>query len=188
MKIKYLSQAWLVLALSVSIAAALAVVQVALAARIRKNKLDETMGQIPSLVSGATGGKAFQIDGRTVYRAVDGNGKQLGWVVPASGPGFADVIEVLIGLDNSAKTITGLYVLDQKETPGLGNNITKSYFQDRFKGQPTASALAVVKSKTAAGRGKILALTGATISSVSVTRIVNNAVAELGAKLAAAAK
>jgi len=183
MNIKYLKQAWLVLFLAVCFGAVLAGVQVAVSDKIEANKLAETMGQIPDLVPGSTGGERFEIDGRTVYRAVDGDGKQVGWVVPAAGQGFADVIELLIGLDAKAEVITGLYVLDQKETPGLGNKITDPGFRDRFKGKRTAARLSVTKAADAAD-SEILAITGATVSSESVTRIVNDTLAKLKAKLA----
>jgi electron transport complex protein RnfG len=185
MTIKYLTQAWLVLALAICFGAALAGVQIVLADRIEANKFEETMGQIPGLVPGATGGDQFEIEGRIVYRAVDSEGSQVGWVVPASGQGFADAIELLVGLDAGAETVTGLYVLDQKETPGLGSKIREADFRDRFKGKQTAARLSVTRSEPAA-EDEVLAITGATVSSESVTEIVNDTLAELKAKLAQA--
>ena len=183
MNIKYLTQAWLVLALAICFAAALAGVQIALADKIDANKFDETMGQIPRLVPGSTGGEQFQIDGRIVYRAVNADGEHVGWVVPGSGQGFADAIELLIGLDAGAEVITGLYVLDQKETPGLGSKIAEADFQNRFKGKQTAARLSVTKTEPAAD-DEIPAITGATVSSQSVTRIVNDTLAKWKGKLA----
>jgi electron transport complex protein RnfG len=99
-------------------------------------------------------------------------------VVPAQGQGFADRIELLIGLDASATTITSLYVLDQKETPGLGDQITGEGFRDRFRGRSADVTLRVVKGE-AEGGSEVTALTGATISSESVAAIVNDALANL---------
>jgi len=185
MTIKYLTQAWLVLALAICFAAALAGVQIVLAEKIETNKFDETMGQIPGLVPGSTGGESFDLEGRIVYRAVGADGEQVGWVVPTDGQGFADKIELLIGLDAKAETITGLYVLDQKETPGLGNKIAEEAFQDRFRGKAAAEPLCVTKTEPPAD-GEILAVTGATVSSESVTKILNDTLAEMKAKLAKA--
>ncbi len=65
-------------------------------------------------------------------------------------------------------------VLDQKETPGLGDNITKEPFQSRFKGLPSGG-LIVTKMEPATGN-QVLAVTGATVSSKSVVDIVNSAI------------
>jgi electron transport complex protein RnfG len=67
-------------------------------------------------------------------------------------------------------------VLDQKETPGLGDNITTAGFRDRFRNAPTGQPLAVVKADPSRDN-EIRALSGATISSESVAAIVNNALA-----------
>ena len=49
-----LGQAWLVLCLSLVFGASLAAVEIGLKSRIVENKRNETYGQIPSLVPGAT--------------------------------------------------------------------------------------------------------------------------------------
>jgi len=182
----YFKQAWLVLLLSLLFGGTLAGVQIQLQDRIAENKLNETLSQIPALVSGATSGEPAAVAEQVVYRAVDGE-KQIGWVVPAGGQGFADRIEVLIGLTNSADRITGIYVLDQKETPGLGNKIIDSAWRDQFTDVPTAQILRVTKS-TPQSPGEILSVTGATISSESVCDIVNRTVADIQTALAAQAR
>jgi len=183
----YIVQAWLVIALALCFGCALAGVEVAWGPRIEQNKRDETYAQIPRLVPGAQKDQTQEVEvaGRKVYRAM-GAGRHLGWVIPAGGLGFADRIELLIGLDRSASTITGLYVLEQKETPGLGNNIVQPKWLGQFAGKKTAAPIAVTKSQTP-GESEIQAVTGATISSQSVCRIVNETVAELRDQLAAQA-
>lgn len=188
MKNNYFVQAWLVIALSLAFGAALAAVDKSLAGKIEQNKLADTRGQIPALVPGATGGEDFTVDGKVVYRALDAGGKQVGWVIPATGQGFADVIELLIGLDAKAQTITGVYVLAQKETPCLGDNITKPPFTGQFPGKNTAAPLEIVKGQAAEGTNQVQAVSGATVSSTSVAGIVNDTVTAWRDKLAAAAK
>jgi len=183
MKDNYLVQAWLVLGLALLFGAALAGVEVGLAKKIDDNKLNETLREIPSLVPSATGGRLTDIDGRKIYRATDAEGAHVGWVVPAAGQGFADRIEVLIGLDAEAETITGLYVLAHKETPGVGDGITDPNFLKQFAGKSTIRPVAVRKTGDLGANG-ILAISGATVSSMSVAAIVNVAVAELRDKLA----
>jgi electron transport complex protein RnfG len=187
MKENYLVQAWLVLALALLFGAALAGVQAGLGEKIERNKLNETLDQIPNLVPGATGGEAMQVDGKTVYRALNDADERVGWVISASGQGFADQIEVLIGLSRDAEQITGLYVLAQKETPGLGDNITREKWLGQFSGRKTLSPLEVYKGTEKTGEYGIQAVAGATISSQSVADIVNTAIAELGGKLPQAA-
>ena len=180
----YLKQAWLVIVLALVFGAALAAVQAALDQRIEDNKLAKSFAVVPSLVAGAEGGKTkpLQVAGQTVYRAVDKDGKLVGWVVKASGQGFADVIQLLIGLDPKAQTVTGLFVLGQLETPGLGNRIEGGSWRAQFRGKSTASPLAAVK--TTPDGNQVQAVTGATISSESVCAIVNEAVAKVHKELA----
>lgn len=181
MRLKYLTDAWLVLVLATVFAVALAGVDLAWKARIERNKLAETVGQIPHLVPGAASGKKDFVGRVFVYRALDKDGRQVGWVLPAVGQGFADKIELLIGLDPTAEHITGLYVLEQKETPGLGARIVEAQWREQFKGKAVIAPLKVTKGT--AGENEIQAVTGATISSDSVVSIVNGAIARFRAEL-----
>ena len=182
-----LGQAWLVLCLSLAFGAALAGIEIGLGPRIVENKRNETFSQIPSLVPGAAREASTEavIDGIPVFEARAEDGSQVGWVVPAGGQGFADRIEVLVGLDLAGERITGIYVLDQKETPGLGDFITdEDRFRHWYRDQPTDTPLEVIKTEPQPGTGKIMVLTGATISSDAVTDIVNRRVATFKATLA----
>lgn len=171
--------------LSTFFGAALAGVHVGLSDKIADNKRADTMGQIPRLVPGAAQGVEQMVGKDVIYRAVDSSGRLVGWVLPAMGKGFADDIELLVGLDAKAETITGMSVLAQKETPGLGDKITKdAKWRAQYAGKPAGGPLSVTKSSTA-GASEIVAISGATISSESVTAIVNKAVAEFRGKLAA---
>jgi len=174
-KLRYISEAWLVLLLATGFALALAAVDLAWKTRIEENKRRETIGQIPHLVPGAVRGQKEFVGKVYVYRAFDSAGRHVGWVLPAVGQGFADRIELLIGLDSEAEYITGLYVLEQKETPGLGANIIAAQWRKQFTGKPATLPLHV--SQAAIGENEIQAVTGATISSESVVSIVNEAVA-----------
>ena len=183
-KLGDLRQAWLVIVLAFAYGGALAGVQTALAPRINENKRQETYAVIPLLVPGADKEKTVEMfveaDGKAerVYKIMDADGNHSGWVLPAAGQGFADRIELLIGLSADLSTITGLYVLDQKETPGLGDYISLPDFQERFRNKPTGEPLAAVKADPQAPN-EVLALTGATVSSWSVCTIVNDAIARL---------
>jgi electron transport complex protein RnfG len=190
-----LVQAWLVLLLALCFGSALAAVQVKLSDKIAANKLNETLEQVPALIWGeAPAPESVQItpgilsvarDGQkssyTLYRVAQGN-EVAGWVVKAGGQGYADKLELLVGVDADVQKITGLFVLEQKETPGLGNKIIEPQWRGQFTGKATDSQLQVVK-----GHGEdpatIDAITGATISSRSVTAIVNTTIGNLKGRL-----
>lgn len=183
MKDNYIVQGWLVVVLCLAFGGILAGVDIAWRGRIEANQLAETLGQVPALVPAATEGQADTVSGQTVYRAITGD-RLLGWVIPCSGQGFADRISLLVGVDGSASVITGLYVLDQKETPGLGNRIVGRTWRDQFVGKSTATPLVASRNRAATSH-EIDAVTGATISSVAVCTIVNETVGRFAPALAA---
>jgi electron transport complex protein RnfG len=175
MKTNPLAEAWLVMALCLLFGAALAGVQGALNPRIEANKLADTLGQIPRLVPGAVSGVPETFGALRTFRAVDVEQREVGRVLVASGQGFADRIELLVALDREATTITGLYIVDQKETPGLGDFITKEKWRAQFAGKPATEPLSVTKSG-ARRPAQVDGVTGATISSEAVVSIVNAAI------------
>ena len=190
-------QAWLVLLLCLCFGSALAAVHVVLSPTIEANKVNETREKVPGLVFGDEKAVEMEKKGETIdvvphqfqveksgrklfYTAYEAllNGKRAGWVVKSSGSGYADKIELLVGLNADADTISGLFILDQKETPGLGNKVSEARWRNQFIGQPADAPLAVTKSG-ASKPDEIDAVTGATISSKSVVQIVNTALADL---------
>lgn len=184
----YIRQAWLVIILALCYGGGLAGVETTLGPKILENKMNETYDKIPDLVPGSDREKTIEANKaeptevqngqrlQRVFKAVAADGSHVGWVLPAAGQGFADRIELLIGLNPDATTVTGIYVLDQKETPGLGNFIQDAPFQNQFADKSADKPLVVVKTDPAPGSNEIGALSGATISSESVANIVNNAI------------
>lgn len=182
-KLGYIGQAWLVILLAVVYGGTLAGVQATLGPVIAANRQKEAYAAIPSLVPGAERIESQEVVGLngkslTVYKVFDVAGAPCGWVLPASGQGFADRIDLLLGVDATMETMTGLYVLDQKETPGLGDMIRTKPFSDQFHKKQTHKPVTVVQEGSAVGN-QIRAITGATISSDSVATIVNQAFANL---------
>ncbi len=192
-----LARAWLVLVLALVLGAALAAVQVYLSPIIAANKRNETLRQVPALVGidpaslkpGALEIRSgiFEVPANGAARfyrvfLVRRGGRPAGWVVRTAGQGYADRIEALIGFDPGVTAITGLFILEQKETPGLGAKIVLPSWRRQFVGRRTAVPLEVVKGRGAKGQG-IDAVSGATISSRSVVRIVNRTVRDLAGRL-----
>ena len=112
-----------------------------------------------------------------IYKALKGD-KTEGYAVLSYGKGYSSFIKLLVAVDADMK-VTGIDVLDHKETPGLGDQITNSWFKDRFKGKGIDN-LVVVKGET---QTDIQAISGATISSRGVTRGVKEAVEALQKEL-----
>jgi electron transport complex protein RnfG len=97
-------------------------------------------------------------------------GQSVGHVLAASTQGYSGPIEGLFGVDPQGK-LTGLRVLVQTETPGLGAKIAGEAFLAQFRGlEPAQIAL-----KRDDPNGAIDAITAATISSRALTRGVRQA-------------
>lgn len=176
-KINYLADGWLILLLAVLFGCALAAVQSGLQPIITQNKLNETFGKVPELVPGAISAEKEMIGDLVAYKGLDAAGNLAGWVIPAEGQGFAGSIELLLGVNADASKITGLYVLAQTETPGLGDKIKSDLsWGKQYLGKDAAQWISVTKS--APKGNEIQAVTGATISSDSVTKIVNKYAAD----------
>jgi Na+-translocating ferredoxin:NAD+ oxidoreductase subunit G len=202
-KNNYLVQAWLVLFLSIIFSVALATVQFKLNPIIEENKTKETMKKIPLLLNDEvidtnkdTNTPPLTIKQRTiktqkqgvgktyiVYDAFDINGNIAGHVVKASGQGYGNKIELLLALDATAKTIKGISIIDQKETPGLGDRIVEDSWRGQFKGKPSEKTLVVIKGKKSVNENEIDAISGATISSRGVTDIVNSTINDVRADI-----
>lgn len=95
----------------------------------------------------------------------------VGYTIKTAPSGYAGPIEILTGIDKDGK-ISGITILSQSETPGLGAKSADSAFQDQYKGKDAKKEIEVVKSGTAT-EDEIVAITGATITSKAVTSGVN---------------
>ncbi len=115
-----------------------------------------------------------------IYLGYDENGRQVGFAIAAGEPGFQDMVRIIFGYDPTSRTLLGMKVLESKETPGLGDKIEKdSTFVIQFDG--AVPPLAGVKiGRNSGSDSEIDMITGATISSRTVIKIINNALERLG--------
>lgn len=107
-----------------------------------------------------------------------------GVAIEAQGQGFQDVIKVLYGYDPEKQAVVGFRVMESKETPGLGDKIgADKDFMANFKaldvrlasgGDGLANAIQVVKKGAKEQPWQIDAITGATISSKAVGKMMNS--------------
>jgi len=118
---------------------------------------------------------------KRVYVGYDTSNEIRGVAISRGESGFQDVVMVIFGFDPSTGKLTGMKVLDSKETPGLGDKIFKDQvFVDQFFAGPETPLVGV---KIGAGKGnpnEIDTITGATISSKVVIDIINHGLEEWG--------
>lgn len=94
-------------------------------------------------------------------------GEVIGWVFTASPQGYGGKIGMLVGINLEGR-VTGVKILSQKETPGLGVNILKPSFLSQFINKTADDPLEPKKD--------IDAITGATISSRAVSSGVRQSI------------
>ena len=104
--------------------------------------------------------------------ATDAAGARIGCVMTLSGKGYGGAIQLTLGV-TAQNTVSGISILSQSETAGLGAKCTEDDFQNQFAGK-SAGKLSYVKN-AAASDSEIDAISGATITSSAVTDAVNAA-------------
>jgi electron transport complex protein RnfG len=125
-------------------------------------------------------------DEPVVYGGYDELGDFVGYAMPAAGPGFQDTIGLLYGYQPDEKIVVGMEVLESRETPGLGDKIYKdAAFVGGFSALSVVPEIIAVKKGTKTRPNEIDAITGATISSKAVVRIINETQASWSAQLSA---
>lgn len=137
--------------------------------RIRQERQDEALKKI---LPEADSFKEKTTDGETYFIASK-NGQTIGRIFRQAQKGYAaDPIVMLVGVSDGQ--VTRVEILDQRETPGLGDKVKEDYFRDQFIDK-TADDPLVVKQD-------VDAITGATISSRAVANGVKESL-ELNKKL-----
>jgi electron transport complex protein RnfG len=145
-------------------------------------------------------GKTIRFADQTIVATNDG--KRQAYLLPGEFPGFKTFIKVILAVDPDL-TILGLDIMEHEEDPGLGGEIVQDYFKGQFKDKeletikkievaklplPDEYLQALESDKSGLNEEEvariralysdkdIYALTGATISSRSVTNGVKGIV------------
>ena len=156
-------------------------------ARVLAESIDEVLGgpdryETLFLVEGGLTTDPVGVDTaglERVYRGYDAQDHPLGFAIVGGEPGFQDVIGLIFGYEPSSGYVTGMKVLESKETPGLGDKIEKdSVFVGRFLGVPTP-LIGIKRGRSSGAEGEVEMITGATISSRAVIDIINHRLEEL---------
>jgi Na+-transporting NADH:ubiquinone oxidoreductase subunit C len=104
------------------------------------------------------------------------------YVFVCNGAGLWGNIRAAVGLEEDLKAFTGVRFIAHNETPGLGARISESWFCEQFRGK-TAPLSRVPEGTEDEARDEFDAITGATITSRAVEKIMNRAAAEAPARV-----
>jgi len=152
--------------------------------RIEKHRLEELKAAISDVLPPHKSYQELTRDGMTLYIGRTADNEPVGIAFRAIGSGFQGKISIMVGMQPGFSKLTGIKVLEQVETPGLGTKIVKDpsrkensfWFPQQFKGVKVDPKISLVKNKEPTQPTEIQAITGATISSRAVVRILNDTI------------
>lgn len=103
------------------------------------------------------------------------------YVLPVTGRGLWGGLWGYIALNADKKTVYGTYFYHESETAGLGARIGERWFQEQFNGKPVFAEgntetveLKVVKAGASKAETEVDGVTGATLTSVGVSDMVQD--------------
>lgn len=142
--------------------------------KIAENTLKEQNEAKQQVMPKASGFVDFEYSSgsvKAVYQAVSGE-QMVGWCVSVAPSGYGGAIDMMVGI-NPDMSVSGIKVVSNSETAGLGAKCTDEDFSGQFAGK--TAPLSVIKNGNAADN-EIVAITGATVTSKAVTQGVNDAI------------
>jgi Na+-transporting NADH:ubiquinone oxidoreductase subunit C len=107
-------------------------------------------------------------DKKTIYRTRDG-----AVAFEIKGSGSQGPIEAVMALEQDLNTIRGVTVVKNTETPGLGDRVLASDHMAKFRGKKLKPKLLVVREGEAKGENQVDGITGATLTSKAVQKLLN---------------
>ncbi|MEB4593517.1 FMN-binding protein [Candidatus Thiothrix sp. Deng01] len=173
---------------------------------IEENKRLAIQQTVLEVITGATADKHFIINGQgelleaapgmkgvNVYAGYDAQGKLLGVAAEGSAQGYSGSVDTIYAYTPACGCITGVKVIKQTETPGLGDKtITDKAFVANFEhleakldaaGKALANAIVAVKHGSKQHPWEIDAISGATISSKAIAKGLNGSAQDVLPKL-----
>ncbi|PLY13470.1 MAG: FMN-binding protein [Sedimenticola sp.] len=153
-----------------------AIFKVVPGAASRKNFVLSAAGLFPAETPDA--------QGETIYAAYDANGELQGVALEAAATGYQDVIRILYGYSPACQCVTGIKVLKMAETPGLGYKIAfDPAFLENFVAldgklnndkSGLENNIVAVKHGNKSQPWQVDSISGATISSKAIARMIND--------------
>jgi len=96
------------------------------------------------------------------------------FALPYEGAGLWGPIKGIIAMNSNLEEISGLTIMQQEETPGLGSRIAEEEYLANFSGKRFSPNLDLVSPGTADGENEIDSISGATMSSKAFVDILND--------------
>jgi Na+-transporting NADH:ubiquinone oxidoreductase subunit C len=110
-----------------------------------------------------------EIKGTAFYVSQNGN-----MAFEIAGSGLWGPISGVLALLPDLKTIKGITITHQEETPGLGGRIAEREYLDRFKDKKVVPELRILAPGKAKEDNEVDGITGATLSSKAFEKILNS--------------
>jgi len=190
LRIKYfIQQSWLLIIASFFFGLLIAIANAAWSPRIEQNKIAKINNLMAGLMPDAA---KFQLEktieiesakGKTIktniYKALSDTNSTLGYSFNCQGPGFADKIELIVAVDGNFEKIAGFDCLESNETPGFGDQIKSDYYRAQFKSVPAEELTLVKQGNEKNIDSEIVAISGATVSSEAVVKIINQSLPQI---------
>jgi Na+-transporting NADH:ubiquinone oxidoreductase subunit C len=113
-------------------------------------------------------------DSGDLYVYYGDNEEILGYAVPINGSGLWGSIDGYVGVSADYSTLLGLEFISHSETPGLGGRISEDWYKEQFRGIDLTEITDgnYIIYKPASG-GNVDAIAGATLTSKSVSKLLN---------------
>jgi len=144
---------------------------------IQANQAETQRLAISEVLPGAEEVEEVEKNGQIFFEGFDADGNRIGVAYQNSGGGYNGMIDVMVGVNLDNQEIYKFSVLNHEETPGLGARITEAEFKSNFENK-VFGEYNVIKTPPSK-ETEVQAIAGATISSVSVTRIIEEAVSTI---------
>lgn len=115
--------------------------------------------------------KVIEKDAKKFYRGPDD-----AVAFEFQGPGLWGPIHGIASINSDLKTIRTLKILHQEETPGLGARITEKEYLGQFKNKEFVPQLIFMPEGKAKANNEVDAVTGATLTSKALERLLNETI------------
>ncbi len=119
-----------------------------------------------------------EVGGKTIYKSQDGS-----IAFEFAGAGSQGPLTGIIALGPKLDTIKGITIIKHSETPGLGSRVLDPTNLTNFQNKKIVPKLLIVPAGTAAADNEVDAITGATLTSKAMEKILNQNASETTAQI-----
>jgi electron transport complex protein RnfG len=189
----FIQQSWLLIVAAFFFGLLIAVTNAAWQPRIIQNEVKKLNNLMAGLITAQRfeiAEKQIQLKGEKgkiiktdIYKALGTDNEILGFAFVASGSGFADKIKLVVAVDNNFENFFGFKVLASNETPGFGSKIKEEFFGNQFENAPVKKLILTKTGDDQQIDDQIVAISGATVSSEAVVKIINNFITQIKDKM-----